>query len=144
MDGAPSRTEWRRLQLFSRDGREFSLLEIRPFTGRKHQIRIHLAHIGHSIVGDKLYGSNERHYLDFVEGKLTEVGRKALILGNHALHAFRMSFLWRGSIFRCVAIPELAFRTFVPQWVDYCQAMSNNLADRQAEKVLSVPGNDWP
>ena len=34
---------------------EYSLLEVYPQTGRKHQIRCHLAHIGHPIAGDKLY-----------------------------------------------------------------------------------------
>ena len=35
----------------------FSLIEAKPQTGRMHQIRIHLAHVGHPIVGDALYGS---------------------------------------------------------------------------------------
>lgn len=38
-------------------GEHFSLVELKPETGRTHQLRVHLAHIGHPIVGDPLYGS---------------------------------------------------------------------------------------
>lgn len=37
----------------------FSLLELEPFTGRTHQLRVHLAFIGHPILGDKKYGKND-------------------------------------------------------------------------------------
>jgi len=41
------------------ENERYSLLELRPTTGRTHQLRVHLAHIGHPIVGDPLYGSGK-------------------------------------------------------------------------------------
>lgn len=38
---------------------KYSLLEVEPLTGRTHQIRVHLASIGHPVVGDKLYGQKK-------------------------------------------------------------------------------------
>ena len=74
----------------------FSLLRIGPRTGLKHQIRIHLAHIGHPIVGDKLYGGDEQLYLALVQDRLTDEERARLILPNHALHARSVEFKFRG------------------------------------------------
>ncbi len=84
-----------------------------PHTGRKHQIRIHLAHIGHAIVGDKLYGGDEELYLALVEDRLTDQQRTRLILPHHALHAAGLRFIWRGAEFAFSAQPEPGFEAFV-------------------------------
>jgi 23S rRNA pseudouridine1911/1915/1917 synthase len=111
-DGAPACTVARVAQRFAREGQPFTWLDVEPRNGRKHQIRIHLAHVGHPIVGDKIYGSDEQIYLRFVEGRMTEADRAALWLENHALHAERLNFFWRGAQreFTCAPPPEM--RTF--------------------------------
>ncbi len=113
-DGAAARTEFRVERHFRRAEGDFSLLTIVPRTGRKHQIRIHLSHIGHPVVGDKLYGDDEQIYLAFVKGRLTPEQQRRLLLPHHALHAAQVRFLWRGQPveFRCE--PEPWFTDFLP------------------------------
>ncbi len=91
----------------------YSLLRVHPQTGRKHQIRIHLAHVGHSIVGDKLYGGDEDLYLALVEGRLTDEQRARLILPNQALHACAVRFNWRGVQVKFGCEPEKWFADFL-------------------------------
>ena len=86
-DGQPAVTEWKLVQS-SQDGTQpFSLLEVRPQTGRLHQIRVHLSSIGHPIVGDKLYGPDPRLYLEFVRGGWTPALQKHLLVSRQMLHA---------------------------------------------------------
>ena len=91
----------------------FSLLRLLPRSGRKHQIRIHLAHLGHSIVGDKIYGGDSDLYLALVEGRLTEEQRARLILPTHALHAGRLQFHWRERDWDFATPPEPLFTDFL-------------------------------
>jgi 23S rRNA pseudouridine1911/1915/1917 synthase len=114
-DGAPAQTEFIVIRRFSKAEGCFTLLRLLPLTGRKHQLRIHLAHLGHPIVGDKIYGADERLYLDFVAGRLTQEQQRRLILPHHALHAAEVRFTWRGHKFSFRADPEPWFTDFVPR-----------------------------
>lgn len=89
-DGVPAVTRFRveeRLRLSTRNGSEFSVVRAFPETGRMHQIRVHLAHSGHSLVGDKIYGPDERCYLEFIETGWTQELANRLLLPRHALHS---------------------------------------------------------
>jgi 23S rRNA pseudouridine1911/1915/1917 synthase len=111
-DGTPSQTEFWVERRFIRAEGKFTLLRVVPRSGRKHQIRIHLQHIGHPIVGDKLYGGDEDLYLALVQRRLTDAQRARLILPNQALHAGRLQFSWRNRDWVFCTSPEPTFRAF--------------------------------
>lgn len=88
--GAPAVTEFTVLDRFPAQSPrlpERSLVRCRPITGRMHQIRVHLAHAGHPVVGDKIYGSDETCYLEFIETGWTESLARRLFLPRQALHS---------------------------------------------------------
>ncbi len=66
----------------------FSLVECKLETGRTHQIRVHMSHIGHSIVGDQTYGNNSRK----IHGCPENLKEELLKMDHQALHSFYMSF----------------------------------------------------
>ena len=70
LDGKRAITYYRTLKTYP----NYSLVELNLATGRTHQIRVHMAHLGHPLLGDDLYG-----------------GRRDLIT-RHALHAYRLQF----------------------------------------------------
>ncbi|NQU76307.1 MAG: RluA family pseudouridine synthase [Planctomycetes bacterium] len=67
----------------------FSLLELKPTTGRTHQIRVHTSYIGHPIVGDSLYGGGPL-YRSQLQGRGDNP--QDAIITRQALHAFRIEF----------------------------------------------------
>ena len=86
--GAPARTDFRVEERFRRGGGErFAVIRAFPQTGRTHQIRVHLASLGHAIVGDKIYGPDEKLYLEFIETGWTPALERRLLLPRHALHS---------------------------------------------------------
>lgn len=74
--GRPSRTGYE--VLAANEGA--SLLRVWPRTGRTHQIRAHMAHVGHPLLGDGLYGGDKTH------------------MGRHALHCARLIFTQPGGL----------------------------------------------
>jgi 23S rRNA pseudouridine1911/1915/1917 synthase len=117
-DGAAAQTEFFVEKRFERAEGKFSLLRIVLHTGRKHQIRIHLAHIGHPIVGDKLYGHDEDCYLALAQNRLTDEQRAKLIFENQALHARSLKFNWRGKEIEFSCEPEKWFSNFYADCAD--------------------------
>ncbi len=90
--GAKASTRVRVERYFERREGPFALVRATPLSGRTHQIRVHLAHAGHPVVGDKIYGGRETAYLEFIETGWTPVLAAELLLPRHALHACALEF----------------------------------------------------
>lgn len=92
-DGQPARTRYR---VVARKAAG-TLLMVRPLTGRTHQIRVHLAHLGHPLFGDDLYGGAR------------------MLLARPALHAWRLAFPHprTGTLLRVEAPLPADFRAFL-------------------------------
>ena len=83
-DGRPAVTHYRIAEKY----RAHTLLDINLETGRTHQIRVHMAHLGHPVVGDSRYGARPK-----LASKPLAAFRLALgELNRHVLHAKRLSF----------------------------------------------------
>ncbi|MEO8206593.1 MAG: RluA family pseudouridine synthase [Chthoniobacterales bacterium] len=93
--GRPSTTLYKALES---DGK-LTLVECRPKTGRTHQIRVHLKHIGHGILGDPVYGNRGKH-------------------SRHMLHAWKLSFVHprTGKTLESVAPLPAEFRELLPNF----------------------------
>lgn len=87
-DGLPSLTEYETLQVNDR----FTLLRLRPQTGRTHQLRVHMAYLGHPLAGDWLYGTEDK-----------------TLIARPALHSYELWFT------QPITGQELHFTAPIPQ-----------------------------
>ena len=87
-DGLQSLTEYETLQVSGR----FTLLRLRPQTGRTHQLRVHMAYLGHPLAGDWLYGTEDK-----------------TLIARPALHSYELWFT------QPVTGQELHFTAPIPQ-----------------------------
>lgn len=96
--GKPCVTRFEVVARFERAEGRFAVVRCWPETGRMHQLRVHLAHGGHPIVGDKLYSGTGEEYLEWMAAGWTEDLGRRLWLPRQALHAARLALPWRGQL----------------------------------------------
>ncbi|MBD3798551.1 RluA family pseudouridine synthase [Sulfuricurvum sp.] len=88
-EGKPSRTFITPIEYFPNT--DTTLVEASPLTGRQHQIRVHLFHVKHPIVGDPIYGQNENDAVRFLDREMSaeerfiNTGASRLLLHAHSL-----------------------------------------------------------
>ena len=93
-------TEYEVIEVFQQGSAWYSLVRVKPKTGRTHQIRVHLASIGHPILGDALYGSKKRSE------------NKAVTVSRLMLHAAALSFTSADKkLIEIEAPPPIDFKT---------------------------------
>lgn len=84
----PARTAFEVVERLPR----YTVVRCKPHTGRQHQIRVHLWHVGHPLAGDKLYGQPEEFFLRTMKEIVPVEVEAGLELHRHALHASRLGF----------------------------------------------------
>jgi 23S rRNA pseudouridine1911/1915/1917 synthase len=84
--GKPALTRFRVLETYGGGGLGAALVECRPETGRTHQIRVHLASIGHPLAGDLAYGGRR------LRGGASAITAQLAGFPRHALHAHVIGF----------------------------------------------------
>ena len=91
-------------------GGGFTLARVTTETGRKHQIRAHAQWLGFPLVGDKIYGPDQRLYLEFIDSGWTPALESRLLLRRQALHCAEIDLTPAGErhVFRACFPEDLA------------------------------------
>jgi 23S rRNA pseudouridine1911/1915/1917 synthase len=97
--------------------RGFTLARVVTETGRKHQIRAHAQWLGHSLVGDKIYGPDARLYLDFIDHGWTDALAARLLLPRQALHCSEIDL-------RTTGMPHVFSAPLPADLREFCAAKS--------------------
>jgi len=131
--GRPAVTEWKVMESWAGD----SLLRCRPLTGRRHQLRVHLAHAGMPLAVDPVYGSGEGLYLSRLKPgyKPSRTHPEYPLIGRLSLHArsIRLAHPRSGEPFSATAEPPKDFRATINQL--------RRLAEAEAEPPGAVERN---
>jgi len=111
VEGKSSKTDIKVLKYFP--DMDMTLVEAKPLTGRQHQIRVHLFHVKHPIVGDPIYGQEEADVIRFLdkgvseEERIAKSGAKRLLL-----HANRLAFTFEGVHYDLVSKTDFVSEAF--------------------------------
>lgn len=87
--GKESKTSYEVLETFG----NFSFVKLRIFSGRMHQIRVHMSHIGHPLIVDSLYGKREEFFLSEIKRKKFNLKKgepERPLIGRQPLHSYQL------------------------------------------------------
>ena len=113
VDGEKAKDAFTRYETVITVGNEYTLVRLLPETGRTHQLRVHMASLGHVIVGDKLYGLSEDDFIDWRRNPAAWLGR--LPFPRQALHCSSVRFIHPHTKKPCIIAAPLPedIRTFL-------------------------------
>lgn len=135
--GKPSYTHFWRIERAP----EQSLLLAELKTGRKHQIRAHLAHLGHPLVGDKLYTGKGEAYIEMAKGELTLQQLENLGSPHHLLHSWAALISIPGEEKEQLFFSQLfsqEFQKALKQWPHALQNAEKRVESRIKEEIFSL------
>ena len=110
-EGKPSRTFITPLKYFP--DTDTTLVEASPYTGRQHQIRVHLFHVEHPIIGDPIYGQDENNAVRFLDREMScEERYKNTGASRLLLHAHSLEFAYNDTSYHIVSKEDFLTQCF--------------------------------